>query len=477
LTSGVGTFSATLTTAGTRTITATQGTATGTSGTITVSATVATHFVMADPTVTAGTGVVFTVTAEDQFNNTATGYTGTVSFTSTDTGASTKLPGASPLNNGVGTFTATLTTAGNQSITATDPNTSGVTGTITSIKPAMVTVVAAQATHFVVSAPSTTVAGSNMLFTVVAEDQFNNTATGFTGNVTFTSTDTSSNTKLPPASPLTSGVGTFSATLTTVGSQTVTATQGTVTGTSNSITVTLSQDHFVLIAPGNVTAGSQFTFTLLAETSSNTIDTSYSGTVHFSSSDTMVSAGNGLPSDTALPGGQGVFTATLKTTGNQTLTAADTVSSTITAATATITVSSGAAGVLGLSPGFYKNPAIAAKLWTSPTSLLPSRMPAGLQFYTGTLFNTYFKLTPAQSGFSNKVTMFQALSAGGGGTTALARQAVAALLNAAYFPTYILPPGDSTFTDLYNTIRNAFLSKNASVIDALAALLEHNNSR
>jgi hypothetical protein len=191
----------------------------------------------------------------------------------------------------------------------------------------------------------------------------------------------------------------------------------------------------------------------------------------------MVSAGNGLPSDTALPGGQGVFTATLKTSGNQTLTAADTVSTTITAATASITVSSAAAGVLGLSPGFYKNAGIRANLWTSPTSLLTLRMPAGLQFYTGTLFNSYFNLNPSESGFSNHITMFQALSAQGGGTTALARQAVTALLNAAYFPTYILPPGDNNFTDLYNTIRNAFLSKNATIINSLEALLEKNNSR
>ena len=67
--------------------------------------------------------------AEDTFNNTFTGYSGTVTFTSTDKNASTKLPGnALTLASGVGTFTATLTTAGNQIITVADKTTSTITG-------------------------------------------------------------------------------------------------------------------------------------------------------------------------------------------------------------------------------------------------------------------------------------------------------------------------------------------------------------
>ena len=45
---------------------------------------VATHFsVNAPGSVTAGQLLVFTVTAQDRYNNTATGYTGTVAFTTT----------------------------------------------------------------------------------------------------------------------------------------------------------------------------------------------------------------------------------------------------------------------------------------------------------------------------------------------------------------------------------------------------------
>ena len=59
---------------------------------------------------TGGTPFNFTVTALDPFNNTATGYGGTVHFTSSDGAAA--LPANSTLTNGTGTFTAgtTLTT-------------------------------------------------------------------------------------------------------------------------------------------------------------------------------------------------------------------------------------------------------------------------------------------------------------------------------------------------------------------------------
>ena len=77
------------------------------------------------------TRLQFTVTAQDQFNNTATGYAGTVHFTSSDGNAT--LPADSTLTNGVGTFNATLKTAGNQTITATDTVTNSITGTSNTI--------------------------------------------------------------------------------------------------------------------------------------------------------------------------------------------------------------------------------------------------------------------------------------------------------------------------------------------------------
>src|SRR5438128_1008235 len=96
---------------------------TGTELGIVISAASAAHLSVASPAnTTAGTAFSITVTALDAFNNVATTYTGTVSFTSTDSSA--VLPGSytfTAADNGMHTFTngVTLKTAGSQTITAT----------------------------------------------------------------------------------------------------------------------------------------------------------------------------------------------------------------------------------------------------------------------------------------------------------------------------------------------------------------------
>ena len=90
------------------------------------------HFAVSAPAAaTAGAAFNFDVTAQDASNNTLTGFTGTVHFTSTDGAA--VLPADTTLVNGVGTFSATLNTAGSQTITAADaltPANAGASGTI-----------------------------------------------------------------------------------------------------------------------------------------------------------------------------------------------------------------------------------------------------------------------------------------------------------------------------------------------------------
>jgi hypothetical protein len=78
-----------------------------------------------------GTSFNFTVTALDASNNTVTSYSGTIHFTSTDPHA--QLPPDSTLVSGSKIFSATLTTAGSQMITATDTATASITGTSSSI--------------------------------------------------------------------------------------------------------------------------------------------------------------------------------------------------------------------------------------------------------------------------------------------------------------------------------------------------------
>jgi len=81
-------------------------------------------------TIASGTPRTFTVVAEDAFGNIATGYRGTVHFTSSDPLA--VLPGNYALkatDKGQHIFSATLKTRGSQSIIAIDTIMSSLTGT------------------------------------------------------------------------------------------------------------------------------------------------------------------------------------------------------------------------------------------------------------------------------------------------------------------------------------------------------------
>ena len=275
----------------------------------------------------AGAAFSATVTAEDVFNNTATGYSGTVKITSSDSLA--VLPTNYVFQEsdaGVHSFSVTLKTAGSQSITATDTTTSLITGSQTGI-----TVIAAGAVSFIVSGfPSSTVAGVAHTVTVTAKDAANNTVTGYSGTVKITSSDGKA--VLPGNSVLTSGVGTFSVTLETTGSQVVTATDtvtNSITGSQSSIQVNPSVfDQFGIGVPGTVTAGSTFgSITVAAYDAYNNVKTDYTGSIYFTSSDSAAT----LPYNSSskylfVSGDGGVHTFsgfTLQTTPSQTITVTD----------------------------------------------------------------------------------------------------------------------------------------------------------
>ena len=202
--------------------------------TITVNPGAATHFAVAltsSSTITAGSAVSFTVTALDAGGNTATGYSGTVAFASTDTAAT--LPTASALASGVGSFSATLKTAGNQTVTATDTGNATIAGTTGTI-----TVNPGGAASLTVTGPANATTNVAFNFSVTAKDSYGNTATGFADTVNFSSTDGSA--VLPSPSTLNTGTGTFSVTMNTTGAQTITATDaanGSIKGTSPAIAV------------------------------------------------------------------------------------------------------------------------------------------------------------------------------------------------------------------------------------------------
>jgi hypothetical protein len=133
LTDGTGSFSATLETAGTRSLTATDAaiaSLTGTQSSIRVNPGVASSLRIAAPsTVSPGVPFTFTITALDAYGNVATGYSGTIRFSSSDKKAA--LPGYAILTNGTGSFTATLTTKGNQTLMVTDIASPGLTRSVT----------------------------------------------------------------------------------------------------------------------------------------------------------------------------------------------------------------------------------------------------------------------------------------------------------------------------------------------------------
>lgn len=186
---------------------------------------------------------------------------------------------------------------------------------------------ATAATHFAVSAPISATANSPFTFSVTALDGGNATVTGYSGTVHFTSTDVIAT--LPVNSTLINGAGAFTAALRTAGNQTLTATDtvsSTVTGTSNPVAVSAGvPTHFAVSAPATASPGSAFSFTVTAQDAFNNTASSYTGTVHFSTTD----PGATVPANATLTAGAGTFPATLRTSGTQTLTAADTVSSAI----------------------------------------------------------------------------------------------------------------------------------------------------
>ncbi len=165
------------------------------------------------------------------------GFNADVALTATGqpTGATVSFSPASIAAPGTGSSTMTVavdstTQAGMYTITVSAKG-AGVTQTTT-----VPLIVTGPATHLALTASATETysAGAPFSFQVTAEDQNNNIATNYSGTVHFTSSDVQA--VLPPNSTLTKGAGAFSATLNTVGSQTITASDtatGSVTGSAS----------------------------------------------------------------------------------------------------------------------------------------------------------------------------------------------------------------------------------------------------
>ncbi len=308
---------------------------------------VSTNFPSPDPAGTVGT---VTVTAEDQFGNVAGSgpnqYEGTVDLVSTDP-KTAGLPASYTFvagDEGTHTFTnVILKTAASQTITAADSVTSTISGQ------ASVNVVPGQVEGFVVTTnfPSQDVAGTLGTVTVTADDQFGNIAGSgpnqYEGTVDLVSTDPKT-AGLPTSYTFVAGdAGTHTFTtviLKTAGSQTITATDSvtsTISGQA-SVSVVPAQVHNFAVTtnfPSPDPAGTAGTVIVTAEDQFGNIagigPNQYEGTVDLVSTDPKTA---GLPTSytfTASDAGTHTFTSViLKTAGNQSITATDSVTSTIT---------------------------------------------------------------------------------------------------------------------------------------------------
>lgn len=336
-TNGSATANVTLLTVGVQTITATDIANPAVTGTIASNATppVPSKFdVQGYPSTTAGVSNTFTVTVRDTIGQVATGFTGTVYFYSSDSQASLPLSYTfTAADAGSHTFSATLRTAGLQSITARD-----AFGTLIGTE-AGINVAAADFAKFALSVPNgadskghiLVAAGDVIALTVNAVDSFGNLVSNYTGTVTFSSTDTQAS--LPgdfTFTPADSGSHTFNVDLRTAtvngvvwSFSVVDTSDATTLATKTNFEVVNAQAAiFKVTLPANIVAGEAFTSKVTAVDAYGNTAKNYFGTVHFSSSAVQA----GLPADYTfdnVDSGVHDFLLTLNTSGSQSLAAFD----------------------------------------------------------------------------------------------------------------------------------------------------------
>lgn len=286
-----------------------------------------------------------TLTAYDQSSTRATGYRGTVRFTSSD-GAAT-LPASytfTARDAGSHSFKITLKTAGLQTLSVVDSTPASSGGPLTASTMPPITVSPAKLASLLVTGPTAPVtAGSPFSLTVSARDGWGNLVPSYHGTIHVTSSDkqVSAGNGLPSNYTFTTGGSTpdtgshtFSGVvLKTAGSASISVSDTTTTTIKGSITLTVQPGSAALIllkTPSKVMHGKPFSVTLTMQDAYGNTATGYGGTVSFSSS-----AGSSalLPAPytfTATDQGVHSVTATVTTTGSVTITATDSLDSSIT---------------------------------------------------------------------------------------------------------------------------------------------------
>jgi hypothetical protein len=308
----------TLFTAGTQSVTVTSPFLPSASTTLTITPSTAAKISVAGPaTAMAGQPAAITVTALDLYGNVASSYSGSVHLTSSDGQAVLPADYAfTAADAGTHTFTATLKTAGPETVAASDTAPLSATGT----SPAIF-VTPAAATSLSLSGGGGFI-GSPPAVTISARDAYGNVATGSNGVVHLAASDPTTTTSGDAA--LLNGVGTFTAMPTAIGTQTLTAndtSDATIIG-SETITATAGwATRFVATPLAATAAGQTQMMTLTAYDGYGNVSDIYTGTIMVTSTDPQASGY--YYAFTAA--GKGVLTipVTLKTAGMQSVTIAD----------------------------------------------------------------------------------------------------------------------------------------------------------
>jgi len=300
----------TLRTLGSQTVTATDTVSSSINGSqsgISVTAAAAATLVVGGITspTTAGTAMSVTVTARDAYGNTATGYRGSIHFTSSD--AAADLPGDYSFtagDNGSHTFSGAvaLKTAGSRSVTATDTASSSISGSQSGIS-----VTGAALDHLILSPAATIAAGSSHGYTAQGRDAYGNDLGDVTASTTFTIA--------PDGSCTGASCGATSA-----GPHTVTGTSGAATGSAGlqvvpdvAAGVTVTVDPASLRADGSATA-----------IATATVTDAYGN--HRPGDTVTITSSGDVAIAAVIDNGDGTYSATITasvTAGDETITASD----------------------------------------------------------------------------------------------------------------------------------------------------------
>jgi hypothetical protein len=284
-TAGAGTAAIKLYDAQTTTVKAKEGTLEGTSASLIVKAAATKKLTVPTPSEQeAGVAFNVTLTATDEYGNTAIGYAGAKTLTwsgpsSSPSGQAPSYPSTATtvtFTEGVGTAsTITLYDAQSTTLKVKEGAIEGVSGSFT--------VKAGGAISFSLPTPAEKEAGATISETVTALDTWHNTAKSYAGAKTLLwSGPSSSPSGQAPSYPATvtfaAGAGTASIKLYDAQTTTLKATEGTIEGTTGSFTIKVAATKKLTVpTPAEQEAGVAFNVTLTATDEWGNLTTSYGG--------------------------------------------------------------------------------------------------------------------------------------------------------------------------------------------------------